>query len=325
MKLAEEFSYYKNKNILVTGGAGFIGTNLLLKLLDTGANIRATFHNNPPQIKNKKIEFIRANLTSKSDCKKVVKDIDFVFMCAAVTSGASVIEKTPLIHVTPNVVMNTLMLEAAHLARVKKFLFISSNTVYPLTYFPVKEKDVTYELYEKYYPVAWMKIFSEKMCEMYSTKIKNPMVTIIVRPGNVFGPYDDFEWETSHVLPALIRKAVEKHNPFEVWGDGNDIKDFIYVEDLTRGLLIALKKVENFDIFNLGGGKPISIKMALKEILKFANFSKAKIVYNAKMPSMIPIRLIDNFKATKLLNFTPTTSFSKGIQKTVDWYKKVKC
>lgn len=324
MKQAEEFkNFYKNKKILVTGGAGFVGTNLILKLLEKGAKVRATIHKKPPQIKDKKVDFIKADLTKKADCQKVVKDIDFVFMCAAVTSGAAVIEKTPLVHVTPNVIMNSLMLEAAHQSGVKKFLFISSNTVYPLTDFPVKENDVNYNLYDKYFPVAWMKIFTEKMCQMYAEKIKNPMQTVVVRPGNIYGPYDDFEWETSHVIPALIRKVVERHDPLEVWGDGKDIKDFIYVEDLAEGLLTAMEKMDTFQPLNIGGGKPISIRHVLKAILDAENFKKPNIMFNSSKPTMIPIRLINISKSKKTLGFIPKTSLEEGIKKTVKWYKSI--
>lgn len=316
--------FFKKKKILVAGGAGFVGTNLILKLLEKAALVRATIHKKPPQIKNSKVEFTKADLTKPSDCKKVVKGIDYVFMCAANTSGAAVIEKTPLVHVTPNVIINALMLEAAHKAGVKKFLFISSNTVYPLTDSPVRETDVNYQFYEKYFPVGWMKLFTEKLCEMYTTKINNPMTCVVVRPGNIYGPFDDFAWETSHVLPALMRKVVERHNPLEVWGDGRDIKDFIYVEDLVKGLLFAVEKINNFDPINIASGKPISIRQALKAMLKVDNFKDAKIVFNSSKPSMIPIRLINIDRAKKILDFTPKTSFEIGIKKTIDWYKSLK-
>ncbi len=325
MKRAKDSNqFFKNKKVLVTGGAGFVGTNLILKLFEKGANVRATIHKRPPQIKNSKVEFIHADLTKLLDCKKVVSAIDYVFMCAANTSGAAVIEKTPLVHVTPNVIMNALILEQAHLAGVKKFLFISSNTVYPLTDFPVKETDVNYQFYEKYFPVGWMKLFTEKLCEMYTTKIKNSMTCVVVRPGNIYGPYDDFEWETSHVIPALIKKVVERHNPLEVWGDGNDIKDFIYVEDLVEGLLLAMEKINAFDPINIAGGKPISIKHALQAMLKVDNFRNPKIVFNNSKPSMIPVRLINISKAKKNLGFVPKILLNEGIGKTIRWYKQTK-
>lgn len=326
MKRAKESSqFFKNKNILVAGGAGFVGTNLIIKLIEKGANVIATIHKKPPQIKNTKIEFVKADLTKARDCQKVVNDMDFVFMCAANTSGANVIEHTPLVHVTPNVIMNTRMLEASYSAGVKKFLFISSNTVYPLTDFPVKETDVNYELYEKYFPVGWMKLFTEKLCEMYATKIKNPMPCIVVRPGNMYGPYDDFAWATSHVLPSLIRKVVERHNPLEVWGDGHDVKDFIYVEDAVEGMLLAMEKLNHFDEINIASGKSISIRQALTGILKVDNFKNPKIVFNSSKPSMIPKRLISIGYAKKLLGFTPKISFHEGIQKTIQWYRQTIC
>lgn len=311
----------KDKKVLVTGGSGFLGTNLILKLLKKGAKVRATIHKNPPQIKDSAIEFVKADLTNRIDCERVTKGIDFVFMAAAVTSGAKVIEKTPLVHVTPNVIMNSLMLEASHKAGVKKFLFISSNTVYPLTDYPVKENDVNYSFYYKYFPVGWMKLFSEKMCEMYATKIKNPMLTIVIRPGNVYGPFDHFDLENSHVIPALIRKVVERSNPLEVWGDGKDIKDFIYVEDLVEGLMLAMEKINQFDQINIGGGKPITIKQVLEAILEADNFKNPKIVLNSSKPTMIPIRLININKAKRILSFRPKTSLKKGLKKTLDWYK----
>src|SRR3989338_1020721 len=174
--------FFKNKRILVAGGAGFIGTNLILKLFENKAKVRATIHNAPPQSKNSKIEVVKADLTNPSDCKRIVENIDYVFMCAANTSGAGVIEKTPLVHVTPNVIMNTLMMEATYEAGAKKFLFISSNTVYPPFTHPVKEDEAwEAEPFEKYFPVAWMKRFGEKLSEIYTTKIKNPMTVVVVR------------------------------------------------------------------------------------------------------------------------------------------------
>ncbi|MBI2599790.1 NAD(P)-dependent oxidoreductase [Candidatus Daviesbacteria bacterium] len=314
--------FFRAKRVLVTGGAGFIGTNLILQLLKKGAKVRATIHQKAPQIRNSKVEFVKADLTKTSDCEKVVEEVDYVFMCAANTQGAAVIEKTPLAHVTPNVIMNSLMLEAAHKAGVKKFLFISSNTVYPLTDFPVRENDVNYSIYEKYFPVGWMKLFTEKMCEMYATKIKNPMLTIVVRPGNVYGPFDDFNWESSHVIPALIRKVIERHTPLEVWGDGRDVKDFIFVEDLVEGLILAMEKIEKFDQINIGGGKPVTIRKVLKAILKADKYKNAKVVFNSLKPTMIPIRLINISKAKKILGFTPKTLLEQGLQKTVKWYKQ---
>ncbi len=314
-------NFYKNKNILVTGGTGFVGINLIKRLLDLGANITATLYRSSIVLRNDKIRYIYTDLTNVDDCKKICKNQDYVFMCAANTSGAAVMEKTPLAHVTPNVIMNSLMLEEAHKAGIKKFLFLSSTTVYPISDNPLKEEDVNDEFFNKYFCVGWMKRFSEILCEMYSTKIKNPMTTIIIRPGNLYGNFEKFEWETSHSTAALIRRVIERHNPLVVWGDGNDLKDIMYISDFIDGIISAIEKIEKFDIINLASGKSYSIKETLETILEVDNYTNAKIEYDLTKPTMIPKRLINIDKARKLLNFKPKVDLKTGIKKTIEWYR----
>jgi len=316
---------FEGKNILIAGGAGFVGINLIKRLLKCGANVTATLHNKPAVIKDERIRYLQCNLTKPEDCTRAVEDAEYVFMCAANTSGAAVMEKTPLVHVTPNVVMNTLMLEAAYKAGVEKFLFVSSNTVYPPTDHPVKEDEmIPGQMFEKYFCVAWMKQFTEILCRMYTEKISSPMKTVVVRPANIYGPYDDFEWETSHVLPALIRKVVERHYPIEVWGDGNDIKDFIYIDDFIEGVLLAIEKVQTFEPVNIAAGVPCSIRHALDVILQADGYTDANIIFDSSKPTMIPKRLIDTTKAKQLLGFVAKTQLAEGIKKTVEWYRKMR-
>jgi len=312
---------FKNKNILVTGGSGFVGTNLLKKLLASDANLFATTYRSSPVITNDRIKYLEADLRKTKDCRSVAKGMDLVFMCAANTSGAKVMSTTPLVHLTPNVLMNMQMLESAYEAGVEKFLFISTNTVYPLTDTPVKENDVTNEFYDSYHIVAWMKRFTEIVCDMYSSKIKNPMKTIVIRPGNLYGPYDKFDWEKSKVIPALIRRAIEKHDPYEVWGDGNDLKDFLYIDDFIDALFLSMKKLNNPSPLNIASGIPVTIKDVLSEILIATEYQDANIKYDITKPSMIPKRLIDIELSRSLLSFNPRTSLSAGIKKTVAWYR----
>lgn len=317
--------FYKGKKVLVTGGAGFVGTNLILKLQDLDAKITATYHRHKPQIEDSTVHFIKADLTQAEDCKKAVEDKDYVFMCAANTSGAAVIEKTPLVHVTPNVLMNTLMMEAAYEAGVKKFLFISSNTVYPPFNHPVQEKEAwNGEPFEKYFPVAWMKRFGEKLSEIYTTKLKDPMTVVVVRPANIYGPYDDFNWETSHVIPALVRKVVERHDPIEVWGDGKEVKDIIYVEDLVEGVLLAMAKINKFTPINIGTGNGVSIKNILDQIIEIDKYHNAKVKYDKSKPTMIKKRILDVSLAKKTLKFESKTGICEGLNNTINWYKSVK-
>lgn len=312
---------FKNARILVAGGAGFVGVNLSQRLVSLGANVRATIYRRAPVVNNELIDYMQVDLTRLEDCRRAVECIDYVFMCAANTSGAAVIEKTPLVHLTPNLIMNALMLEASYAASVKKFLFISSNTVYPVTDYSAKENDVINEFYDKYFIVAWMKRFSEIMCEMYATKIKKPMTTIVVRPANIYGPYDDFEWETSHVLPALIRRVVERHDPIVVWGDGSDIKDFIYIDDMINGILLAMEKIDGYDYLNIASGKQYVLKDLLNLMISIDGYDSAVINFDASKPTMIPKRLIDTRKAKEVLGFEAKTPIEEGLRRTINWYR----
>ena len=313
---------FKNAKVLVTGGAGFVGINLINRLLDEGAQVRATLYNKDPVIKDHRIEYIRGDLRLEEDCEKVVDGMEYIFMCAANTSGAKVMSTTPLVHLTPNMLMNIQMLQAAYTFGVKKFLFISTNTVYPLTDFAVKESDVTNEFYESYHIVAWMKRFTEIVCEMYSNRIKEPMKTIVVRPGNLYGPYDKFDWEKSKVIPAIMRRAIERHDPFEVWGDGMDLKDFLYIDDCIDGLILAMENLDEFEPINIASGIPVTIRDVLIQILKSADYDDSDVQYDSSKPTMIPKRMIDISLAKEKIGFEPKVPLHDGIYKTVQWYKE---
>lgn len=315
--------YYEGRKTLVCGGAGFVGTNTALALLERGAEVVATWHESPPQIEDKRIEWRRCDLTTPEGCARAVEGVGLVINAAASTSGASVIQKTPLAHVTPNVLLNTLLLDACYQAGVEKALFISSNTVYPdLDHAVTEDEMMSGEPYGKYFPVAWMKRFGEILGQIYSEKIPRPMPVLTVRPGNLYGPYDDFDWETSHVLPALMRKSVERKDPFEVWGDGKDVKDFLYIDDFVSGMLLAMERLEAYEPVNIASGQPAVLNDVLKVILEQDGFAYANIKYLADKPTMIPKRLIDISKARRLLGFEPATPIEEGIRRTLAWYRK---
>ena len=311
-------NYFKSKNVLVAGGAGFVGVNLIKRLLSLGTNVTATLHEKSAIIQNGNIRYVQCDLRDQEDCRKICKNIDFIFMCAANTSGAKVMAATPLVHLTPNILMNVNILEAAYEADVEKFLFMSSNTVYPLTDFPVKEGAVTNEFYKSYHIVAWMKRFTEIVCDMYASRIKEPMKTVVVRPGNLYGPHDKFDREKSKVIPALIRRAVEKHDPFVVWGNGMDLKDFLYIDDYIDGMLLAMEKLDEFKPINIANGNAVTIRDVLKEILNAADYYDVPVEYDASKPTMIPKRMIDISLANELLGWSPKISLKEGIQRTVD-------
>lgn len=313
-------NFFAGKKVLVAGAAGFVGTHLTQRLVNSGAIVRGTIHNSNPLMEINGVEYVRTNLETSIDCDLVTKNIDYVFMCAANSSGAEVMTKTPLVHLTPNVIMNSQILAASYANNIKKFCFISSNTVYPLTDFAVSEDDVTGEFFEKYFIVGWMKRFSELMCEMYATKVNKPMPTLIVRPGNLYGPFDKYKKNESKVIAALIRRAFERENPFEVWGDGEDIKDFLFIDDFIDALLETFPNTSDFDIFNVASGVPITIKEVLKHIIDISGNGVIEVNFDTTKPTMIPKRMIDISKINKLIGWYPKTSINQGLKLTFDWY-----
>ena len=311
----------KKINVLVTGASGFIGTNLIKKLIKKKYKIIATIHKKKPKISFKDITYKKVDLTNSNDCFKVTKDIDYVIMCAANSSGAKVIAENPLAHFSPNIIMNTNMLEASYKNEVKKFVFISSSTVYPLTNYPVKEKDAKFKFFEKYHIVGWMKRFSEVMCDIYKDKITKPMETLIIRPGNLYGVFDKFNREESKVIPALIRRVIEKQNPIEVWGNGKDLKDFLYIDDFIDALIKVSFNNNDTGTVNIASGKSISIKTILKKILKIEKL-KSKVYFDSSKPTLIPRRSINIEKLKKNYAWKQKIDLDKGLTKTIQWYKK---
>ena len=307
--------------ILVTGVSGLIGSNLVEALQKEGHDVRATYRT---KLKNKYsgVELIKGDLLDFNFCRDITKDVDIVFHCAANTSGAHVMSSTPLVHVTPNVVMNSQLMEASYEAKVKKFIFMSSSVVYPYTAEkPNHEDEFTFgDIYEKYFAVGWMKRYTEKLCEMYSKVLSPSMQCIVLRPANIYGPNDKFD-NRSHVLPATIMKVVNKQNPIEVWGDGKDIRDFIHIDDFVRACIMVMDKVDNYDIFNIGSGIGKSVNDILFNCMELEGYD-TDITYNSDKPSMIPIRLLDISKAKDKLGFETKISLKEGLRKTIEWYKK---
>jgi GDP-L-fucose synthase len=315
---------FENKKVLVAGGAGFVGANLVKRLTELGVSVRATIHRKPPVIADNRIEYLSCDLTGADDCRRAVAGMEFVFMCAANTSGAAVMAATPLVHVTPNIIMNSRMLEAAYAAGVKKFIWLSSNAAYPPTGArPVEEEEMfDGDPYETYYGVGWMKRYTEILCRLYSEKLKKTMTTVVLRPSNIYGPHDDFDFATSHVMAALIRRVVERQDPFEVWGTGEDVRDWIYVDDFIDALFLTAEKIETYDPINIGLGRGYRIKDALHMMLEIDGFTNAKVIYDPTKPSMIPVRLIDTDKAERTLGFKAKTGLKEGIAKTLAWYRQ---
>ena len=317
---------FEGKSVLVAGATGFLGTAIARRLLDHGANVRGTHYTRLPSYRHDRMEWLQANLENAADCAEACVGVDFVFMCAANTAGAAVMAATPLAHVTPNVCMNARLLEAAHRAGATKFLFISSGAAYPDLGddHPLCEADMFKgDPPPIYYPVGWMKRYTEILCRTYAEKIaKNPMATVVIRPSNVYGPGDKFDFAKSHVTAAQIRRVIERHAPIQVWGDGNDVRDLIYIDDFLDGLFAAFAKPDRFLTVNIASGQAWSVKQILQTAISADGYVGATVEFDSTKPRTIGKRVFSTRFAQDYLGFEATISLADGIVRTIDWYRE---
>ena len=233
--------FYKGKKVLVTGAGGLVGTQVAKMLLEQGAEVRGTYRNREVPYWVGELETMKCDFMNIEDVKKAVKDMDIVFVCSANTSGAGVMAHDPLQHVTPNLIMNSTLMEESYRAGVERFFFVSSATTYPPADYPIKEDEMmSGEPYKTYFGVGWMKRYTEILAQFYHRN--NFMKMAMVRPANIYGIQGDFSDETGHVLPALIRRALEKQDPYIVWGNPDVVRDFTHSEDMARACLDVVEK-----------------------------------------------------------------------------------
>ncbi len=312
--------FYHNKKVLVTGGTGFIGNHIVQALLDQGTAIRIPVHNRPLIVKNSRIETVSADLTNPSDCLSVMNKIDYVFHAAGAVGAAGVKDYHLMEGITKNLTLTANILQAAWAGGVEKIIIFGSSTGYPVFSHPVKEEEMWLdEPHPSYFGYGWMRRYLEKLGEYVSRQ--SPCKVVIIRPSAVYGPGDNFTESTSHVIPALIKRAVQGENPYVVWGKGDEVRDFIHVADFARACLLAMEKCSHFDPINIGSGKVNTISEIVSLILAASERNDIPVVFDSTKPVTIPFRMIDTEKARHLLGFEPQISLENGIIDTVSWYK----
>jgi GDP-L-fucose synthase len=315
---------FEGKKVLVAGGTGFVGVNMIGRLLSQGAVVRATVHETEPEVCHDGVEYVKCDLLKKEDCRKSIQGMEYVFHCAGNTSGAAGLDNAPMSFLGPNVSMNMNVLEASFDADVRKILMISSTTMYPDSGSKplVEQEAFDGDPYDKYFAVGWMNRFTEVLCRVYSEKIEKRMTAVVLRPTNIYGEHDNFEIATSHVLPALVRKVVERRSPIEVWGSGNDIRDFLYVDDFVDAAMLAMDRIDSYSPINIGQGRGYSVRQILEMMLDIDRYGGAEIQYDSSQPSMIPVRLVDVAKSERILGFRAKTDLREGIRRTIRWYRR---
>lgn len=308
-------NFFDDKKILLTGGNGFLGRWVQKELTKRG-------------ILRKNIEIPSSktsNLLSLQNIKKAVKGKDLVIHLAALVGGIGFNRENPGRMVYENLIIGTQLMEEARKAGVSKFVSMGTICCYPkYTKVPFKEEDL-WDGYPEETNAPYG--LAKKMLLVQSQAYRQQYVfnSIFLMPVNLYGPGDNFDPSSSHVIPALIKKIHEakqkKEKEVVVWGTGKASREFLYVEDAARAIVMATEKYNKSDPVNIGAGFEITIKDLVNKLVKQMDF-KGKIIWDKTKPDGQPRRCLDVSKAKKYFGFTAKTNFDQGLKKTTEWYYK---
>ena len=306
-----------NTNFFIAGGMGLVGRNLAELLIKKKIPFVASYYKKKPP-KNLMKFYKKFNFLNFEDCLIATKKLDRLIICAVVGSNVKSMTKDPAKDLVKNITIRANLLRAAYINKVKKILWVSSSTIYPKKNKPIKEKeyDISKPTYKIYRITGWVYRYIEELCNYYKDQLG--MKISIIRTTSIYGKYDNFDNEKSHVIPALIKKFASS-NKVSVWGSKKVIRDFVYVEDLVEAIYLVSKKDPL--TLNFSHGKGTSIEQLVKIIRKLFNFN-GKINFRNKKLSSVPYRVLDNSMFDKKVKNFRRTDLAKGLKKTVDWYLK---
>ena len=309
-------TFWKDKKVLVTGGAGFLGSFIVEKLKERGVgeeNIRI------PRSRN-------TDLRRWENCVEVVKDMDIVIHLAAKVGGIGYNQKYPATLFYDNAIMGIQMMEAARKEGVEKFMAIGTICAYPkYTPVPFKEDDL-WDGYPEETNAPYGLAKKMMLVQSQAYRQQYGFNAIYLLPVNLYGPRDNFNPKSSHVIPALIKKIFDAKESGEdyitVWGTGKATREFLFVEDAAEGIILATEKYNKPAPVNLGSGFEISIKDLVELIAELAGFN-GEIRWDTSKPDGQPKRCLDVSRAKEEFGFEAKIGFREGLEKTIKWYKKV--
>jgi len=310
-------SFWQNKRILVTGGAGFLGSHLVEKLRKRGCQ---------------KIFVPRSkgyNLVEMEAVKRVYRDSkpDIVIHLAARVAGIGGNQANPGRFFYDNLMMGAQMMEQGRQFGVEKFIALGTVCAYPkFTPVPFKEENL-WDGYPEETNASYGLAKKMLLVQSQAYRQQYGFNSIFLLLVNLYGPRDNFDPQSSHVIPALIKKCFDaignKEDEIMVWGDGTPTREFLYVEDAAEAILLASERYNKSKPVNIGAGFEISIKDVVRLIARLSGF-QGRIVWDKTMPNGQPRRRLDTAKAEKEFGFKARTSFQEGLKKTIEWYRQVK-
>jgi GDP-L-fucose synthase len=310
-------SFWDSKRVLVTGGSGFLGQHLLKRLNEQGATIIAPSHKDYDLVDNDQV-------------KKMYQDnpdTDMVIHLAAVVGGIGANREHPGKFFYDNLMMGVQLMEQARQFKVPKFVALGTVCAYPkIVTIPFKEEDL-WNGYPEETNAPYGLAKKMMLVQSQGYRQEYGFNSIFLLPVNLYGPDDNFDPASSHVIPALIKKCVDAvengDDKIVVWGDGSASREFLYVEDAAEGILLAAEHYDKSDPVNLGSSYEITIKDLIGIIAKHCGFA-GKIEWDTTKPNGQPRRKLDTSKAEQEFGFKSKTTFEDGLQKTIDWYKQHK-
>jgi GDP-L-fucose synthase len=305
----------EHKRILVTGGAGFLGRQVIAQLGQAGADLE-------------KITVVRSrdcDLRTLENCKRAVDQQDVVVHLAAHVGGIGLNREKPAELFYDNLIMGTQLIHAAYEAGVEKFVCVGTICAYPkFTPVPFKEDDI-WNGYPEETNAPYGIAKKALLVQLQSYRQQYNFDGIYLLPVNLYGPEDNFDPRSSHVIPALIRKVHEAQQRGEkqlpVWGDGSPTREFLYSEDAARGIVMGTQFYSEADPVNLGTGYEISIRDLITLICELMEFD-GEIVWETDKPNGQPRRCLDTERAKQAFGFTAQVDFRQGLKNTIDWYRQ---
>lgn len=316
--------FWKNKRVLVTGGAGFIGSHVVEQLVGFRARVTVLddFSNGSRQNLAsvlQSIKVIKGDATNLQTCLKACVQQDILINMVAKVGGIEFNRTHQAEMFYQNMLLELAPIEAARLSGVDRVLMVSSACVYPRNAsIPTPESEGFIDEPEPTNSgYGWAKRMGEIAARLYAEQYG--LKTGVVRPYNCYGPRDHFDPEKSHVIPALIKRVMDGENPIPVWGSGKQTRSFLYVDDLARGIILAAENLPFVEPVNLGSTEEVTMK-ELVELIKRISGSNAPIKLDKTKPDGSPRRVSDNRLAEKLFGFKPNVGLEEGLRRTIEWY-----